>query len=142
MQSSTLLVLTFILKLLSRKNLFNNIKEKHGNETVRLCRQLERSSIKYSKVTKDLDFLRTCKKENLIPTFAKPKLSISADMKLRLKISKLIIKTELYNKHGIKKQLRKSIEEVTKNLKLKLSFCSYYALKYKISNEVTNKKKK
>ena len=90
MHVNQLLVIAFIIKLLSRKNLFNNIKEKHGIETVRLCRQLEKSTIKYEKAKMDLDFLLTCKKESLIPTFAKPKLSIVADNKLRSKIAKLI----------------------------------------------------
>ena len=142
MQPTQLLVISFILKLLSRKNLFNNIKEKHGNETVRLCRQLEKSTIKYGKVKMDLDFLLTCKKENLIPAFAKPKLSIAADRKLRLKIAKLIVKTEIKNKHGIKKELSKKMHEANTNLKSKLSFSTFYALKYKIANEISYNRKK
>ena len=54
MHPTQLLVLSFIYKLLSRKNIFNNIQEKHGNETARQCRQLEKSITKLSKVKLDL----------------------------------------------------------------------------------------
>ena len=64
MLPTQLLVLSFIMKLFSRINIFNNIREKHGNETVRLCRQLEKSITKRAKIKLDLDFLLKCKKEN------------------------------------------------------------------------------
>ena len=142
MHPTQLLVLSFIFKLLSRKNLFNNIREKHGNETARLCRQLEKSSTKLSKVKLDIDFLLSCKKENLIPTFAKPKLSVPSESELQGKIAKLIIKTELKNKHEVKKLLRKSIKESTADIQGKLGFLDYYAFKYRIANAIQHKKKK
>ena len=142
MHPTQLLVLSFIFKLLSRKNLFNNIREKHGNETARLCRQLEKSSAKMSKVKLDIDFLLTCKKENLIPTFAKPKLSVPSESKLQAKIAKLIIQTELKNKHALKRSLKGSIKESTAEIQGKLGFLTYYAFKYRIGNAIHHKKKK
>ena len=141
MLPTQLLVLSFIIKLLSRINIFNNIREKHGNETVRLCRQLEKSITKRAKIKLDLDFLLKCKKENLIPTFAKPKLSIPSDKKLQSKIAKLLIKTELKNKHEINKKLRKKVQEYDGSLKTKLGFFNYFSFKYKISNTVALKVK-
>ena len=141
MHPSQLLVFSFIFKLLSR-NIFNNIREKHGNETARQCRQLEKSITKKSKVKLDLDFLLTCKKENLIPSFAKPKLSIPVDGRLRSKIGKLVIETELKNKHVKNRQLRRDIEEETADVQTKLGFITFYAFKYRISNAVSQKKKK
>ena len=142
MHPTQLLVLSFIFKLLSRKKLFNNIREKHGNETARQCRQLEKSSTKQSKVKLDIDFLLTCKKENLIPAFAKPKLSVPCESKLQAKIAKLIIETELKNKHELKKSLKRSIKESTAEVQAKLGFLNYYALKYRIGNAIQHKKKK
>ena len=137
-----LLVLTFLIKLLSRNNIYKRIKEKHGNETVRLCRQFAKHTTQHTKVKLDLNFLLICKREKLVPTFAKPKLSISDDHGLRLKISKLIIKTEIKNKHCRKKALRKKLEETKKNLKSQLGFLSYWSLVYIIGNDVAFKKKR
>ena len=142
MFSHQLLVITFIIKLFSRKQIFNRIKEKHGNETWRLCRQFEKCSSKYTKVKLDLDFLLACKKEKLIPTFAKPKLSITGDHRLRLKISKLIIETELKDKHARRKVLHKEVKETRGKLKAQLGFFTYWSLIYRINNVVAFNKKK
>ena len=142
MHPTQLLVLSFIYKLLSRKNIFNNIQEKHGNETARQCRQLGKSITKLSKVKLDLQFLLACKKESLIPSFAKPKLSVPADNKLQSKIAKVIIETELKNKHEISRSLRRNIKETTAKVQMELGFITYYGFKYKIGKTITNKKKK
>ena len=51
----------------------------------------------------------TCKKEELLPTFAQPKLSIKTNAKLRKKISKIIVETEIGNKHRIKNEIKADI---------------------------------
>ena len=63
--------------------------EKHGYETLRPCRSLERLNIRYRKTDCDLKFLLARKKENLLPTFAKPKINVSASKKLKSGIGKL-----------------------------------------------------
>ena len=88
----------------------------------------------------DLDFLLTCKREKLIPTFARPKLSIGGDGRLRSKVAKLIIGTEIRNKHAKKKLLRKEINEIRKKLESELGLLTFYSLKYRISKEVEAKK--
>ena len=140
MNQITLLVMTLVIKLMSRRNIFTDIKEKHGNETGRLCRRLEKSTGKFCKVNMDLDFLLTCKREKLIPTFARPKLSIGGDGRLRSKVAKLIIGTEIRNKHAKKKLLRKEINKIRKKLESELGLLTFYSLKYRISKEVEAKK--
>jgi hypothetical protein len=101
-----LLVFTFILKLLARTNLFTNIREKHGLSTLHAVRNYERLLKREAKIQLDLKFLLTCKKEGLSPTFARPKLSIKETTKLRNKITKIIIETEIANKHQTKKKIK------------------------------------
>ena len=142
MNNTTLLVFTLLIKILSRRNIFNDIKEKHGNETGRLCRQLEKSTTKLNKLNMDLNYLLTCKKEKLIPTFAKPKLSIGGGVQFRSKIARLIIGTEIKNKHQKKKLLRKQVKDLRQKIKSEVSFLTYNALKYRIGNEIAKKRKK
>lgn len=62
------------------------------------------------KEDQNITFIKSCKKENLVPTFTKVNLSInSRSYKLRYEISKLIIQTELENKHHEKRKLRTEI---------------------------------
>ena len=108
---TNLLVFGFLIKIFSRKPVFTYIREKHGIETLRLCRGLEKDIIRYEKVRHDLQFLLTCKKEGLVPVFAKPKLSIEVDNNTRRGIAKIILKTELKYKHHIRNEIKCSITE-------------------------------
>ena len=55
-------------------------------------------------------FIKLCKKEQLIPTFAKVNVSIrNGTCKLKRKIAHLVMETELQNKHREKRKLRKDI---------------------------------
>ena len=67
-----------------------------------LLGEKERLNIRYEKARCDLSFLLACKKENLLPTFAQPKISIITNKKLKYDIGKLIIKTEIKNKTEIR----------------------------------------
>ena len=46
-----------------------------------------------------MDYLLQCKRHNLIPTFARPKIAIQISNYLRNKISKQVLETELTKKH-------------------------------------------
>ena len=73
------------------------------------------------KADQDIKFTKSCEKERLVPTFAKVKLSMKSDSyKLNSKISKLIMQTELENKHYEKRKLRKEISSI--GIKLKSTF--------------------
>ena len=137
-----LLVVVFVIKLLSQHNLFMYIKEKHRIQTLRQCRAFERLNLRYKKVQQDLKFVLTCKKENLLPTFAKPKFGIKSDHKLRGDVGKLIIKTELKNKHRLKNKLKKELIKQSSELKNATSFILYHALQYKIGIVVASRQEK
>ena len=126
---TNLLVFGFLFKILSRKPIFAYINEKHGNETLRLCRGLEKDIIRYEKACYDLRFLLRCKKESLVPNFAKPKLSIPGDEKLRKQIASLIIKAELKNKHRVCNNLKRQILEKSREIQEKTSFLLFNALR-------------
>ena len=49
--------------------------------------------------TRNIKFLQTCKRNNLAPTFAKPKYAVKLNLKTRKRITKMIIEAELTNKH-------------------------------------------
>ena len=58
------------------------------------------------KVQADIKFIKTCKSERLIRTFANFKLAIkNAKHKLKSKIARLILETELQSKHNQKKKI-------------------------------------
>ena len=50
------------------------MKRKHGQDTITLVRSYEFLKTKYMKVQSDITFIKSCKKGNLIPTFAKVNL--------------------------------------------------------------------
>ena len=70
------------------------------------------------KVQADIKFIKTCKSERLIPTFPNVKLAIkNAKHKLKLKIARLIMETELPSKHNQKKKIENEFRSVNITLK-------------------------
>ena len=65
----------------------------------------------------DIDFLLTCKTNNLIPLFARTKLAVKVSFQLCNKISRQIIDAELNNKHQKKKILLKKIKKRKEELR-------------------------
>ena len=71
-----LLVILFIIKLYVHNNIFKYIKKKHGQNIITVVRSYESFKTKYMKVQVNINFIKSCKKESLIPTFAKVNVSI------------------------------------------------------------------
>ena len=70
------------------------------------------------KVSADIRYVMTCKKEQLILTFAKVNVSLKdVSFKLRKKIVTLVMETEIQNKHSEKQKLRKKIRKIQATLK-------------------------
>ena len=89
-----LLVILFIIKLYSR-NIFTRIKKKLRQDVRELVRSYESLMTKYMKVTTDMKFIKFCKVEKIIPTFAKVNFSIrSGSRKLKLRIARLLMERE------------------------------------------------
>ena len=73
---------------------------------------------KFIKVSADIRYIKTCKKEQLIPTFARVNVSLKdVSFKLRKKIDTLIMETEIQNKHLERRKLRKQIRKIRTTLK-------------------------
>ena len=64
----------------------------------------------------DIAFLTKCKKNKLIPTFARPKLAIKNSAQVKQKIAMTIIEAELLNKHKRLKYLRRNVKEKIRSL--------------------------
>ena len=117
-----LLIILFIMKLYAQNDIFKRIKKKHGQDVITVIRSLEKLQTKYGKVVADIKYIKTCKKERLIPTFAKVNISLkNATHKLRQKISLLVMNTELENKHSENRKLKKEIKKICIELKRNFS---------------------
>ena len=81
----------------------------------------------------DILFIKSCISGNLVPTFAKVNSSIvENDVNLSKKITRLILGTELTNKHREKKTIYTEILRIQSKLKSTLSDLTYLALMYKL----------
>ena len=104
-----LLAALYIIKLYAPINLNKHIKKKHGQDIVRNVHLYEKLMAKYIKINADTKYIKTCKKEELTPRFAKVNLSLkSGATRPKKKIAKLVMEAELQNKHIERKKLRKS----------------------------------
>ena len=90
----------------------------------------------------DIAFIKLCKKEQFIPTFAKVNISIrNGTYKLKRKSARLVMETELQNKHREKGKLRKNIRTINVLLSTSLSVIVYNALLHQINIAVKSRMK-
>ena len=137
-----LLVILFVIKLYARINIFRLIRGKHGQEVLKHIRSLEENKSRMMKIEADISFIKACKAEQLIPTFAKVKLSIkSANRKLHYKMARLVMEAELKDKHNLKKKLKNIIRILTLDLKRKNSFILFTAITYQLNIAIKNRSK-
>ena len=62
------------------------------------------------RLTADITFIKLCKVEEIVPTFAKVNLSIkSGSRKLKLRIARLVMESEIQSKHLEKKKLKEEL---------------------------------
>ena len=100
---------------------------------------MEQKRIKIRKIKYDIKFLQTCKRNNLSPTFAKPKFSIKMNFKTRKRIAKMIIEAELTNKHKRLKELKKEVTQDLIELKATLGFVTYCSLNKTVNQCIKGK---
>ena len=137
-----LLVILFVIKLYARINIFRLIRGKHRQEVLKHIRSLEENKSRMMKIEADISFIKACKAEQLIPTFAKVKLSIkSANRKLHYKMARLVMEAELKDKHNLKKKLKNIIRILTLDLKRKNSFILFTAITYQLNIAIKNRSK-
>ena len=135
-----LLVINFLIKLYALKNIFNIICGKYGQTILNISRNMERTRIKIAKLKTDITFLLTCKRNNLNPAFARPKISINIDRNTRRKITKTIIEAELINKHKRLKYLKKEARRYQMDLQSSLGYVIFCALNRLINKRITGKR--
>jgi len=70
-----LLVILFIVKLFTQTNIFKSIEKKHGQFIRKQVKNLELLLTRIMKIKTDIAFMKSCKREELIPTFCNVNLS-------------------------------------------------------------------
>ena len=71
-----LVLVIFTIKVYARINVFKVVIRKYGQDIVKIARKLEDLLTKHQKNGLDIKFIKTCKRENLTPTFATVNLAI------------------------------------------------------------------
>ena len=128
--------------LYTQTDIFKRIKEKHEQNVLNVVRTLENVKTKMIKLQEDIKFIKTCKRENLIPTSANVKLAIkTANIKLKKKIAGLILETGLQNKHFEKRKLKKDFREINISLKSSVNIILYNVVIYQINIAIKSKVK-
>ena len=93
------------------------------------------------KAQADIEFIKHCKSENIIPTFAKVNVSLKhSNHKLKLRIAKIVMEAELQNKHRQKKKLKKEIKQIGVELNSVLGIILYSSLIYQINRAVSSRR--
>ena len=135
-----LLVLLFVIKLYARNDIFKYVKKKHGQAIITVIRSLEKTQRKFMKVSADIKYIKTCKKERLTPTFAKVNIWLkNASFKLKWKIATLIMETETQNKHSEKRKLKKELKQIRNILKKSLNLVILNAVFHQLNIALKSK---
>ena len=71
-----LLTILLTIKLFARIDIFKIVKRTYGQEIIIITRNLEDLISKHHKIKLDINFIKKCKQEDLIPTFATVHLAI------------------------------------------------------------------
>ena len=136
----SLLVILFVIKLYARNNTFQFIKKKHGQSIIMIVISYKSLKTKLMKAQADIKFIKSCKKKNLIPTFTKINLTIkNVSRKLKLRIARIIMESEMENKNHEKKKPKKEILAISNQLKGVLGLFLYNALVHKIELAVKSR---
>ena len=103
-------------------DIFKIVKKKHGQDIIKITRNVEGLIRKHHKTKLDINFIKKLKQEDLIPTLATVHLAIKyGAIWLKKKIVCIIMDIELQNKHTENKKLKKKILEVTGKLRRKVT---------------------
>ena len=86
-----------------------------------------------------MKLIKLCKQENLIPTFANIKLSLKHNNKLKKRIARIAMETEIQNKHREKKSFKKEVRQKSILLKSTLGIVVFNALLHHLNNVIKRK---
>ena len=136
----TLLILLLAIKILARLSIFKYIEKKHGRLVLENIRSLEKAKRKWFNISKDINFIKTFKIENLLPTFSKVKLAIkSGNKKIQLKIPRIIMNTELQQKYHEKRKLKREIIQLSIKLKVQVGLVLFNGVVYSLDKSIKQK---
>ena len=99
---------------------FKHIKEKYGQSEIKLTRIIKKQHTKITKIRYDINYLLQCKRNGLIPHFARPKCAVKINKYLRDKVGRQILDAEIRNKHCKKKTLLQQVKNNIASLKIGL----------------------
>ena len=116
------------------------IEENYGPIGIIVAKSIGTYRTKLSKIKCDIDFLLTCKRNIVIPTFARKKLAVKFNFQLRNKISQQIIDAELKNKHRKKRIIFNKIKKRQDALKSRVGYVTCVVF-YHSNNKVISKKR-
>ena len=124
----------FTIKLHPRHDIFKNKRKKHEKDIYDINRSFETLKTRFEKVTLDVKFIKTCKRECLFPTFANARLSIKQqNLKLKKRISIIFLENELQIKHREKRNLTKDIKAISYQLQQLLPTLVYSTVLHQIN---------
>ena len=130
-------VILIAIKLLLQVNILKHIERKHGQQILQNVRILERLEGKLCKINKDIKFIQLCKTEHLISTFAKVKLAIkSRNAKLQQKLARIIMETEMQQKHLEKRKIRREIVKLSLVFKDSLGLILFNVIMYRLDRSL------
>ena len=91
-----LLVILLVIKLYDQVNIFRHFKKMHGQDIIHVARKLEVLINKHTKIQLVINFMKTCKMEDLMPTFANVNVLIKHGLiKLKVKIAGALMEAEI-----------------------------------------------
>ena len=113
-----LLVLTFILKLLSRGSFISRIRRNYGQQVVSLIHRVDRLTHRYVKLSNDISFLSKCIQLRVTPRFVKFKVANTrlGQSTAYAKAQRLLLKDELRNKHRERGKISVQINQVKSDI--------------------------
>ena len=123
-----LLVILFLYKLYAHINIFKHIEEKYEQLKIKLTRIIQKQHTEIRKIKYDINYLLYCKRKGLRPQFPKPKFVVKINKYLRDKVGRLILDTEIRNKHRKKKRLLQQVKNNKDNLTNKIGLITKIVL--------------
>ena len=125
---STVFLFLVRLRFPSNLSMIQVIRNRYGNDTVKLVRQFEKLDYKYRKLLLDLSFLGNCIKNNVILKFVQFRL---ANRDLRessayRQCQQKLLKQEIINKKRRVRLVKKDLSSVKNELMFKLKWTDFH----------------
>ena len=124
------IVLLFLVRLrfLSNLSTIQVIRNRYGNDTVKLVRQFEKLDYKHRKILLDLNFLENCINNNVTPKFLQFRLA-NKDLRSSStyrQFQQKLLKQEIINKKRRFKLVEKNLLSVKNELMFKLKWIDFH----------------